>query len=64
VGVAEVHLNAGVDGEVEVAGHLSALIPGDRAHELGGKVGDGRLHRLVDLDGFSAVGQMQQQHEA
>jgi len=47
---AEVDLDAGVDGELRVFGHLRALVPGKRAAKLGGKrwdlLGHGRANRL------------------
>ena len=32
--VAEEHLDAGVDGELVMVGHLSALVPGQRSEQL------------------------------
>ena len=49
--VAEVDLHAGVDGELDVFGHLFALVPGDRTAQLDRKLedlfGQGFAHRFA-----------------
>jgi len=64
VGVAEVDRDAGGDGEVGVAGHLDALVPGDGAGQLGGQGRDGPPHGLLNPVGVAAVGQVQQHQVA
>jgi len=64
VGVAEVDLDTGVDRESLVARHLPALVPGDTPLQLLGERRDGRLHRGVDLLGFTPIGEMQEHDEA
>ena len=46
--VAEVDLHAGVDRELDVFGHLFALVPGDRTAQLGGQRHDPFGHRGAD----------------
>ena len=53
VRVAEVDLEAGVDAELSVLGHLGALVPGQRAPELVGQRGDGSGDFVTDC--FGAV---------
>src|ERR1019366_5209137 len=61
--IAEVDRYAGRDGEFDVSGHLTALVPGDGSHELGGQCGDGLFHRCFDGEGSVVFGQMQEQNE-
>jgi transposase-like protein len=48
VRIAEVDLDAGVDGEVGVTGHLGSLIPGSGSAELGRKSPGRPWHGLLD----------------
>src|SRR4051812_39030223 len=59
VRVGEVDLDAGLDGERGVLGHLGALIPGDGSPEMFGKLPDLGGHRVADLGGGMSVGEME-----
>ncbi len=54
--VAEIDRQAGVDGEADVASHLRALVPGQRAAQAGGKRHDCFGEGLADPFGSKAVG--------
>src|SRR6266545_5952208 len=51
--VAEIDLEAGVDAQLGVLGHLGALVPGERAAQLLGQRRDRRGDRVADS--FGAV---------
>jgi hypothetical protein len=55
VGVAEVDGDTGGDAEAGVSGHLAALIPGQRAGELGGESHDVFAEALGDVVGGLVV---------
>ena len=63
-GVAEIDLDAGVDGELEVFGHLPAVVPGQRATQLLGQAQDGGGQRRPHPFGGEPVGQWKQQYIA
>src|SRR3989442_9458442 len=62
VGIAEVDLHPGVDGEEPMARQLAALIPRERSHQLGRQVDDRLLEGLVDLEGLFPLGKVDE-HE-
>ena len=64
VEIAEVDGDAGGHGEVHMAGHLTALIPGDGASELVGQLLDCLAHGPLDFHRPIAVRKVQEQHEA
>ena len=56
-GIAEVDLDPGLDREALVLSHLRALIPSERAAQLGRQGDDALLERLADRLGAGALGQ-------
>lgn len=46
--------------EHAVGGHLRALVPGQRAHQVGGQHLDGRCQGVADVLGAAAVGRVQE----
>ena len=60
VRVAEVDLDAGVDLDLLVAGHLLAAVPGEGLEQLGWHDADGLFHGPFDLDGLMPVGKVEQ----
>ena len=50
--MSEEHVHAGVVGEALVAGHFSALVPGQCAHRPVGQALDAAGERVTDLVGF------------
>ncbi len=56
-GIAEVHLDAGLDAEPPVRCHLLSLIPGQRPAKLDGQRDDARLERFADRLGVGSLGQ-------
>src|SRR6516165_4116401 len=54
-GIAEVHLDAGLDVEPPVLCHLLSLVPGQRAAQLDGQRRDARLERLADRLGVGSL---------
>jgi hypothetical protein len=63
-GVAEGDLDTGVDGELEVLGHLPTVIPGQRAAHLLGQLEDSGGQRRSHLVGSHSLGERKQQHLA
>ena len=57
MGVSEEHLHAGILGEALVAGHFSALVPGQCAHRPVGQALDAAGERVTDLVCFAPQGQ-------
>jgi hypothetical protein len=64
LGIAEVDLHAGVDRELDVFGHLFALVPGDRSAQLRGQGQDPFGHRGADRLGAVTVREFEQDHVA
>jgi hypothetical protein len=64
LGIAEVDLHAGFDGELDVFGHLFALVPGDRSAQLRGQRQDPFGHRGADCGCAVTVGEFEQDHVA
>lgn len=61
--VAEVHLDAGVDGELHMGGHFRPLVPGQGPEQLAGQLADRLSQGGGDLVGRMPVGQVEQDHE-
>jgi TrwC relaxase len=64
VGVAEIDLHAGVDGELHVFGHLPTVVPGDGAAQLLGQPHDRSGERRTHVSCGEAVREREQQHIA
>src|SRR6266851_6926967 len=63
-GVTEVDLETNGDLDLGVVAHLHALVPGERLPEEPGQLLGGCDHRLLDLEGGVAIGQMEEHHKA
>ncbi len=64
VGVTEVDLDTGVDGEIDVAVHLLALVPGDGPEQLLGQFVDGSAHSGIHLSREATVREVKEHHVA
>src|SRR3982075_3288482 len=60
MGVAEVDVNARIDGERAVLSHFGALVPGDGSDQVGGQRLDLDGHRGADRLGAVVDGEVQQ----
>ena len=58
LGIADVDLHTGVDRELDVLGHLLALVPGDRTANLDWERADALGHRIAHGLGAMAVRQL------
>jgi len=59
VRITEVDGDPGADAELAMPRELFALVPDDAPEESSGKASDGRLHRGVDHDRLTSVGQVE-----
>ncbi len=64
MGIAEVDLDSGLDPKPGVGRQLVALIPGQRARQMGGQLGDSLLERRGHVLGRAVGAEPRQHHVA